>query len=194
MSPNSSKSTDKQINTLVTQSRNGDQKAFAELVYKYDPLIESLVHKFYDENIVGLNKDDLRQEAVLKLYKAVLSFDIEQSEVEFGLYAKICISNALVSQIRLYKQKIAESLNEAAELNRELLESQDPVERILDEERVTALYSVIRGSLSPFEYKVWCLYVSGKPAKDIGQIVDVDEKSVNNAIYRIRKKLRERLN
>ena len=178
---------------LVIRSRGGDQDAFAELVYKYDPLIESLVRKFYDENVVGLNKDDLRQEAVLKLYKAVLSFDTEQTEVEFGLYAKICISNALVSQIRLYKQKITEPLNESLESNCDSVNDQDPAERILEEERVAALYSLIRGNLSSYEYRVWRLYVSGKTANDIGKIVGADEKSVNNAVYRIRKKLRERL-
>jgi DNA-binding CsgD family transcriptional regulator len=57
---------------------------------------------------------------------------------------------------------------------------------------VTRIWAV-RNNLSQYEYKVWSLYVSGKTAKDIGKIVGVDEKSVNNAIYRIRKKLRERL-
>ena len=193
MSQKSAESTADQVNILVKRTKNGDQTSFSSLVQKYEPLIESLVFKFYDENIVGLNKDDLRQEAILKLYKSVLSFDTEQSEVEFGLYAKICISNALVSQIRLYKQKTAESLNEAMENGCELFESQDPAERILEEERVAALYSLVRNNLSVYEYKVWSLYVSGKTAKDIGKIVGVDEKSVNNAIYRIRKKLRERL-
>lgn len=190
---NSEKETSKQVNNLVIEARNGSQEAFEYLVYKYEPLIESLVSKYYDENIVGLNKEDLKQEAVLKLYKSILSYDTEQSEVEFGLYAKICISNALVSQIRLYKQKVSEPLNESLETACGMLEAQDPSERILEEERVAALYSLIRSNLSPYEYKVWRLYVSGKSAKDISCIVGVDEKSVSNAIYRIRKKLRERL-
>ena len=193
MSPKNEIPVAKKINILVDKAKNGDQNAFSQLVDKYEPLIESLVFKFYDENIVGLNKDDLRQEAILKLYKSVLSFDTEQAEVEFGLYAKICISNALVSQIRFYKPKTAESLNEDMENSCNSLEGQDPSERILEEERVAALYTLVRNNLSQYEYKVWSLYVSGKTAKDIGKIVGVDEKSVNNAIYRIRKKLRERL-
>ena len=193
VNPKSAESTSEQVNTLVKKAKDGDQASFTSLVHKYEPLIESLVFKFYDENVVGLNKDDLRQEAVLRLYRSVLSFDAEQSEVEFGLYAKICISNALVSQIRLYKQKTAEPLNEAFENGCELFESQDPAERILEEERVAALYTLVRNNLSSYEYKVWSLYVSGKTAKDIGKNFGVDEKSVNNAIYRIRKKLRERL-
>ena len=69
-------------------------------------------------------------------------------------------------------------------------DSEDPSDRVLEEERVKALYSVIRKNLSSFEYNIWCLYMSGRTAKEIGDAVNKDEKSVWNAVYRIRRKLR----
>ena len=85
-----------EIILMIKRVRDGEHKAFSELVEKYDPLIESLVSRFYDGDMVGVSRDDLRQEAVLRFYNSILTYDIDQCEVEFGLYAKICISNALI--------------------------------------------------------------------------------------------------
>jgi len=180
------------VNILVERVRSGDQSAFSDLVNMYEPLIESLISKFYNENIMGLNKDDLRQEAILKFYKSILTYDTDQSDVEFGLYAKICVSNALISQARLQKKRMIEPSTESFD---SLVESdpQDPSVIVLEEERITALYAMIRKNLSGYEYKIWQLYASGRTAKDIGSLIGTSEKSVNNAIYRIRKKLRAQL-
>ena len=69
-------------------------------------------------------------------------------------------------------------------------DSEDPSDRFLEEERLKTLYSVIRKNLSDFEYNVWCMYMSGKTSKEIGKVLSKDEKSIGNAIYRIRKKIR----
>ena len=61
---------------------------------------------------------------------------------------------------------------------------------MLERERLEALYAVIRNNLSDFEYEVWQLYMSGRSAKEIADRLHTDQKSVSNAIYRIRKKLR----
>ncbi len=176
--------------SLIDGVRTGNQECFSALVDRYTPLIESLVFKFYNDDIVGLSREDLRQEAGLRFYNAILTYDTEQSDVEFGLYAKICISNALVSQLRLYKKHNAEQLTEAIGGAFSAGDPEDPSDRVLEEERVRALHSLIRRNLSPYEYRIWQLYTSGRTAKDIGCIVDADEKSVSNAVYRIRKKLR----
>ena len=175
---------------FIERVRNGEQRAFSELVERYAPLIESLVSKFYDGDVLGVSRDDLRQEAVLRFYNSILTYDIDQCDVEFGLYAKICISNALTSQLRLYRKRTAEQLADLYDIPNFVCDSEDPSDRILEEERVKALYSLIRKNLSPYEYRIWQMYMSGRTAKDIGIVVNSDEKSVSNAIYRIRKKLR----
>lgn len=185
----------KELLSLILSVREGDQEAFSILLDQYRPLIESLAARFSDEEKSQLHREDLRQEATVVFYHSILTYDVEQDEVDFGLYAKICISNALLSKLRLQKRQVSE-LSSDLFAEGELLEeeeSEDPSFRILEEERIQALDAMIRRSLSGFEYRIWQLYMSGRTAKEIGRLVSKDEKSVTNAIYRIRKKLRARL-
>ena len=68
--------------------------------------------------------------------------------------------------------------------------SEDPAQRLVEEEDLSRIYSAIKGSLSKFELEVWQLYMLGKTAGEIGKKFGREAKSVNNAIYRIRRKLR----
>ena len=70
---------------------------------------------------------------------------------------------------------------------------EDPSLRVLEQESLKTLYSVIRDNLSELEYRVWKMYMSGLTARQIGDSIGKDERSVSNAIYRIRKKLRATL-
>ena len=184
-----SKQSAERVLNLICRFRAGGEDAeaaFDELLAQYQPLIESLVAKYSSEDRMELSREDLRQEAAVAFYRSVTSYDLEQSGVVFGLYAKICISNALLSKLRSKSysvEELGESENDAA--------GEDPVERILEEERIRGLLAIIREHLSDFEYRVWNLYLSGRTAKEIGAMVGRDEKAISNAIYRIRKKLRE---
>ena len=124
--------------------------AFEELLRRYEPLIAASVLRISSDEAASRFIDDLRQEATVVFYNSILTYDIEQTEVEFGLYAKICISNALVSQLRSIKRRVTESLSEE-ESSIFVHDSEDPTENILEQERVKALYSVIRKNLSAFE-------------------------------------------
>ena len=123
-------------------------------------------------------------------YNSIMTYELDQNEVEFGLYAKICITNALISQLRARKKRENERPSDIFNDEFFARDSEDPLRKILEQESVKKLYSVIRENLSDFEYRVWRLYMSGRSAREIGDIVDKDEKSVSNAIYRIRVKLR----
>ena len=83
--------------SLITRSRDGDENAFSDLTLQYRPLIESMSHRFLKKNDdEPVSMDDVMQEATLAFYSAVCSYDVD-SQVTFGLYAKICIRNRLVS-------------------------------------------------------------------------------------------------
>ena len=175
---------------MIEQVRKGDQNAFSDLLEAYRPLIEASVSRFSVEENPQFHRDDLRQEATLVFYNSILSYDAEQSEVEFGLYAKICIYHGLISHMRLQKKHAAEPLTESMSETLFDQDFSDPARDVLEQEREQALYSVIRKNLSGFEYRVWQYYMSGRTAKEIGDLVGRDERSVHNAIYRIRRKLR----
>ena len=181
------------IRELITGFRLGDQNAFSELLCAYAPLIEASVAKYSCFCESAMDADDLRQEATVVFYNSVMTYELDQNEVEFGLYAKICITNALISLMRAHKRHDTERPSDP--LNDDFLgsDSEDPLRTILEQESLKKLYSVIRKSLSDFEYRVWQLYMSGRSAREIGVVVERDEKSVANAIYRIRVKLREQL-
>ena len=188
-----SKKNKEEINKLILAVRGGDQAAFIELLKQYSPLIEASVNMFCSDGLSANDKDDFRQEASVAFYNSVLTYDLEQSDVELGLYAKICVCNALISQIRIAKriptevQELSENIvsNEAHE---------DLSSRLLEEERLSFLFKIIRNTLSKYEYRVWELYLSGCSTSEIARQLNTDSKSISNAIYRIRVKLKETLN
>ena len=178
------------IRSLIVAVRDGDQSAFDTLLRRYKPLINASVAKFSSDESFALYYEDLKQEASLVFYNSILAYDLEQNEVEFGLFAKICIHNALVSVLRSLKRRNEEPIAQIPESLLTVQDFEDPSSRMLERERLEALYAVIRNNLSDFEYEVWQLYMSGRSAKEIADRLDTDQKSVSNAIYRIRKKLR----
>jgi len=88
------------ITKIINAYRSGDETAFDKLVGIYRPLIESMVSRCYEGLSQYLEKEDARQYALIAFSRAALSYNTEQSKVSFGLYAKICIGNALVSKLR----------------------------------------------------------------------------------------------
>lgn len=180
--------THQETSELLSLIRQGEQAAFARLLSLYGPLVDAEVAR----HGVGLGHEDgedLRQIALLALYRAALGFDLSQSEVEFGLYAKICISNALVSELRVLKRRRVElPLTETPEVA--LVDN--PAAHLLEQEALAAAHARIRASLSPFELRVWTLYVAGYRSGEIARQLKKDTHSIENAVYRIRQKLRQK--
>jgi RNA polymerase sporulation-specific sigma factor len=172
---------------LIRRVRENDQAAFTELLDAYKPLLHAEVARHTAE-LATQDVEDLRQVALLALYRATLSFNLEQSEVEFGLYAKICIANALASQLRAIHRRKLEIVG--AELPEGDGGEGDPARRLMEREAVEALLARIQGLLSPYENRVWSLFVAGFSVRDIARAVGKEPHSVENAVYRIRKKLR----
>ena len=178
-----------EIAALIKKVRDDDQAAFEQLLCRYTPLLDAAVSRFTNAEHTKPYADDLRQEAILVFYNAILNYDIDNESVEFGLYAKICVTNALISQLRMLSKIKTEQLTDEVE-EAELSDGNEPVQFLIENESLERIDAVIKGSLSMLEYRVWCLYASGKTARDIASLVGKSEKSVTNAIYRIRKKLR----
>ena len=177
---------------LIDKVRQDDEGAFEQMLVMYKPLLDAAVAKFSKDEHSKSHEEDLRQEATVVFYNAILNYDTENDGVEFGLYAKICVTNALISQMRNLKKLSAERFADVIDESQASLED-EPASRIIEEESLQRIDSVIRDNLSSLEYRVWCLYAAGRTAREIGDIVGKSEKSVSNAVYRIRKKLRQLL-
>ena len=179
------------INELVVRAREGSQEALSELKTRYAPLIESQISKHSLTDMSRQDVVDLREEALIIFCSAVCNYNCSADGVEFGLYAKICIENGLVSYVRSYLRRKKRPI---LPLERtELFEGDSPnfLQNIVDEENVADLVRLIGGKLSDYENRVWWMYVSGMSVSDIASALKItDPKSVSNAIYRIRRKLK----
>ena len=123
--------------------------------------------------------------------RALDKYNTEQSDVAFGLFAKICIRNGLSTQAQKMKRRIQTvSVDDANETELEKNCTEELSDRLVEEESYRVLYECIRSTLSSYENRVWWLYLAGRTAKEIADELDTDEKSVQNAVYRIRRKLR----
>jgi RNA polymerase sporulation-specific sigma factor len=183
------------IRCLIYEVKNSNQTAFSTLSRNYKPLIESMVKKYTTMDMTIEDIEDLRQEIIIVFYNSILSFDLAQTEVGFGLYAKICISNRMTSRIRREKRKAV--LDIISFDNTDLEEysdnEQDITRNVIEQENAKILCQLIESNLSKFENKVWSLHVSGKSSAEIAAALSKEEKSISNAIYRIRKKLKSLL-
>ena len=177
-------------NEKILLAKQGNQEAFEWLLESYRPLISSLVKSTLNESpFADSDYEDLYQEAVILFFRALKRYDLDQDGVAFGLFAKICIRNGLSTQAKKMRSRLyplpLEVDAEVDELDKETVE-----ERVIQEERYHSLYNRIRDVLTAYENSVWWLYTAGCTAKEIAARLEKDEKSVQNAIYRIRHKLR----
>lgn len=182
---------------LMLRAREGDAQAFDALLSQYMPMIEHRLQIARSQHLALTAEDeqDLRQEAHLAFYRALLSFDMAQGEVSLGLYAKVCVEHALTSALRKMSALSSPSLvaidpEELAALPAED-GTGDPTRRLREQEDYEALCRVIARTLSPYENNIWQRYIAGATVAEIARALGKDTRSIHNAIYRIRRKLRE---
>ena len=187
------------LKILLEQIRSGEETSFAALTEQYRGMTESAVKRFAPSFGIGeadadgmYGEDDLRQEAMVALYRAALSYDTEEKgkDVSFGLYAKICINNALISVLRKYKsekkkREAAKNKSRSAAKN-----NPGPFEMIVSREDAASLLEKIREQLSGLERQVFDYYIVGKSAGEIAERLGRSEKSVSNALYRMKVKVK----
>ena len=179
---------DELLLNLILQAQGGSREAYLSLQAQYRPLIEASVVKYSADDMSRQDVSDLHEEAERVFLNALTTYDTEQDGVDFGLYAKICLRNGLISEVRRLNAR--RRLGVIPLDSKDLFAVEDPAGNADEEERFRYLYFKIRDHLSDMENRVWWMYVSGIEVKEIAQKMQKDEKSVHNAIYRIRKKLR----
>ena len=176
-----------EILEIVEKARNGDGAAFEALLAKYDALLKSMAQKYaYMCNASSRQNDDFMQEGKMAFYTAVMTYN-PGSNVTFGAYARICIRNRLVSCVRVLNSKKRQKRSDS----KDNIDLENPQDTLLVRELEKKLFSLAQDCLSAYEKKVFALYVRGERAKEISQKIGKSERSVNNAIYRIKAKLKQ---
>ncbi len=172
--------------------RAGDSQACADLFDAYRPLTESMV-AFVLSRVMA-DEAEVRSEGEFALYRAAMTYDLEQTTMTFGLYAKICMKNHLTSRFLRHRTSPSPvSLDElAGNGGCDDLVSED-MDAVEGEERLLALHGKIKEVLSTYELTVFHLWLEDYSAREIASRVGRDEKSVTNAISRSLLKIRRAL-
>jgi len=165
--------------------QSGKRDAFASVLSEYEPLIESQISGLYGNVFSESDNDDLRQEATIALYSAACSYDTDQDKITFGLYAKICIRNRLISYLKKH------SYRDVLE-NEDVSDESDPEQVYIDKEDYHKLTEFIDEQLTVYEKNVFNLYLMNKSYAEISEKLGKNIKSVDNAICRIKQKLGKR--
>lgn len=170
---------------LITHINSGEYELLAVLLNRYYPLIVHYVNKFCPEAL----REDGVQEANLALYSAAKGFD--RNKASFRTFAALCIKRSVLNLVesRLRKKDIPEGLVSSIE-ELEIVDSNSPEKIFFEREDYKALADSIKLELSGMEYKVLQLYLAGERYATIAEKLSVSEKAVDNALLRIRRKLK----
>lgn len=190
--------TDEQI---VLEVQKGDKQALSYLMNKYKELVNIKVSKYF---MVGAERDDIVQEGLIGLFKAIKMFKKDKNN-SFKSFANMCIERQLITAIKSSTRQKHMPLNSYLSLNASAYDNEeengielintldnkmveDPLETVMKKEYYKQIETSIEKSLSTFEKQVLDGYVKGYSYVTIAKKLDSPVKSVDNAIQRIRKK------
>ena len=169
---------------LVLSAKN-DRKAVSELIVRYLRTVHFLASRYS-----GDIYEDLVQEGFVGLLKAVNTYRPDEN-VKFSTYANVCVKNKIVSSLR--KNSLISGVEFTDEMAEDLFNSDmtgDPESIIIENERMDEVYKKITSALSEQEWKVFQLFLTGMAYNQMALNLGVTVKSVDNAMQRVRRKLK----
>ncbi len=191
---------------LILRLRDGEEAITDYIMDKYKNMVRSKAKSMY---ILGADREDLIQEGMIGLFKAVRDYDTGR-DASFFTFADLCVSRQMYTAIQAAGRQKHMPLNTYVSLyadgadgedglreaERGLLESaasrleQNPEELLIDRENVKRLEEVMEKELSSFEKQVLDLYLTGMKYSQIARVLGKDDKSTDNALQRIKAKLK----
>ena len=186
---------------LVEFARAGSDTAIVVLLTRYRHYARAKARAYF---LAGADKEDIVQEGMIGLYKAIRDFDPEQNTA-FRAFAELCITRQIITAIKTATRQKHQPLNSYVSLNRPLgnnededrsladsIETQevaDPAELLISAEEVQAIKAQMDAVLSPFEVEVLEHYIDGRSYQQIADMLGRHVKSIDNALQRIKRKL-----
>ena len=184
---------------LIARIREGDGEAERLLFERYKQLVRSRAHSYF---LIGADHEDLVQEGMLGLYKAVCEYD-ENKAASFKSFAELCVTRQILSAIKHATRKKHGPLNNYVSLSRpEMTDSDltlldtvrsltvaDPEDVVIGRENFDQLLQHLTKVLSPMEQRVLSLYLCGYSYPQIAAKLQKPNKSVDNAMQRVKHKI-----
>lgn len=187
---------------LIDRLREGENSIIDYIMDKYKNLVRSKARSMY---ILGADTEDLIQEGMIGLFKAVRDYDCGR-DASFYTFADLCISRQMYTAVQASQRKKHWPLNNSVSLNGESQDAQpewllqesvfggvgnNPEELFLDKERTEFLETQIEKELSSFEKQVLDLHLTGMSYSQIARVLGRDEKSTDNALQRVKSKIKK---
>ncbi|MCU1449385.1 MAG: polymerase, sigma-24 subunit, subfamily [Acidimicrobiales bacterium] len=187
--------------TLVARYRDGDPSALDALLERYRRFVRSKARGYF---LVGADFDDIEQEGMIGLYKAVRDFR-DDRQASFRAFAELCITRQIITAIKTATRQKHQPLNQYVSISgvrggddpgersvERLLDDHnvaDPADEVVSGERMGAMRDSMGRLLSGLEVDVLRLYVEGRSYQEIGEELGRHVKSIDNALQRIKRKL-----
>lgn len=182
---------------IVSLAQNGDAKASDFIVNKYKSFVEIRSIPYF---MAGGERDDLVQEGLIGLYKAIKSYT-KDKKANFRTFAEVCVVRQMISAVKSSTRKKNVPLNhyvsihvpgeEFDTLSNNLVDAKNdnPESILIEREAALGIEKQIYSVLSEFESEVLGYYLSGISYKEIAEILKKPAKAVDNALFRIKKKI-----
>lgn len=183
---------------LASFAQNNDEMAVNTLLKKYKSLVNQIARSYF---LTGGDMEDIVQEGMIGLYKAIMHFKNTKS-ASFKTFASTCIKNQVQSAVRVASSEknkvlssaipIIDQLNSDEEDEKEIIFPSDlpsPDEKLIEKESLKEIMTKIKETLSSLELKVLTLYLKGYSYNEIAKISNLNKKSIDNALTRIKNKL-----
>ena len=183
---------------LVDRLHQGENEIMDYILEKYKPLVRKQTNALF---LIGGENEDLIQEGMIGLFKAIRDYD-DTKEATFFYFAQLCIKRQLASALEASNRKKHIPLNNYVSFssdendNGTALEAtisqgvESPEQMVLEQEKVIEFKEQIRAELSKMEKEVLNLYLEGYNYTQIAKIMEKTPKSIDNALQRIRQKIR----
>lgn len=189
---------------IVIKANQGDSLALEYIIKKYKNFVRSKAKSYF---LIGADKEDIIQEGMIGLYKAIRDYDQEKTS-SFKAFAELCITRQIITAIKTATRQKHIPLNSYISLNKPIYDEEsdrtlldiitgsvvtDPEEIIISREELKNIESKMGEILSSLELEVLGLYLKGKSYQQIAQRLDRHVKSIDNALQRVKRKLEKYL-
>lgn len=191
---------------LIVRLRDGENQITDYIIEKYKDLVRQKTKSMY---ILGADHDDLLQEGMIGLFKAIRDYDAGR-DASFYTFADLCITRQVYTAIRASNRKKHSFLNtyvslyekkdgmgdESLELIQALVsnDAKNPEEMVIDQENLESLENCIEQELSSFEMQVLELYLTGMSYTEIARVLGKTDKATDNAMHRVKTKIKSLVN
>lgn len=191
---------DKLDEEVVLEAKKGNIRAQEYLISKYENFVKSKAKSYF---LIGADKEDIYQEGMIGLYKAIRDFKADKL-TSFRAFAELCVTRQIITAIKTATRQKHIPLNTYVSLNKPIYEEEsertlldvlsgikisDPEELVINKEHMDDIENAIAKVLSDLELEVLMSYLDGKSYQEIACDLDRHSKSIDNALQRVKRKL-----